>query len=68
MMLPSMRKTIDTGTGKEFRYNEIVNYMGYDVPARTTARKSMWLHPSRVEPGLLARLNPGVIPVIKERS
>jgi hypothetical protein len=62
-----MKKTIDTGTGKVFRYNEIVQYLGYNVPCRMTVRKSMHLHPTRVVPELLAELNPGVVPVIKSK-
>ena len=37
-----MKSTVDTFTGKRFRYNELVEYQGYIVPSRTTARS--WTH------------------------
>lgn len=55
-----MKRTIDTQTGKEFKYNEIVRYGGKNVPARVTKRKSTHLHPDRVTPELLAKLNKGI--------
>jgi hypothetical protein len=51
-----MKTTTDTFTGKRFRYNEIVSYLGFKVPGRTTARTSTHLAPGRIEP---KRLNPG---------
>jgi hypothetical protein len=54
-----MKTTTDTFTGKRFRYNEIVSYLGFKVPGRTTARTSTHLAPGRIEPKLWARLNPG---------
>jgi hypothetical protein len=53
-----MKTTIDTLTGKPFRYNDTVNYMGQIVPARITSRTSAHLAPDRVPPRLLAKLNP----------
>jgi hypothetical protein len=57
-----MRTTIDTYTGKPFRWNSICLIRTDDgkttiVPERMTARDSRWLHPSRVRPALLADLN-----------
>jgi hypothetical protein len=52
------RVTTDTLTGKKFRWNHTVVFAGHTVPARSTARRSTWLHPSRVPPALLAELNP----------
>ena len=58
-----MRTTRDTFTGKPFRWNTIVYFKdkngnnGQWVPARVTAKTSIWLHPDRVPAGLLAELN-----------
>lgn len=53
-----MKVTIDQLTGKVFRWNSTVFYCGYIVPARETKCKSTHLHPSRVDPALLRKLNP----------
>ena len=54
-----MKTTTDTYSGKQFRYNEIVSYLAYNVPGRTTARTSTHLAPGRIQPKLWAQLNPG---------
>lgn len=54
------KTTIDTFTGKRFRYNEVVLYQGFSVPGRTTARTSTHLSPGRIAPTLWAKLNPGI--------
>ena len=54
----TMRRTIDTQTGREFRYNSTAWYCGKRVPQRITSRTCEYLHPDRVEPKLLAKLNP----------
>lgn len=53
-----MKSTTDTYTGKRFRYNETVRYMGLNVPARMTKTSSTHLAPDRVPATLLATLNP----------
>jgi hypothetical protein len=57
----SMKTTIDTYTGKRFRWNETVFYAGFVVPARCTSRTAEHLHPHRVPAKLLARLNPSKV-------
>lgn len=53
-----MKTTIDTLTGKPFRYNTTVLYQGKVVPARVTSCSATHLHPNRVSAELLAELNP----------
>ena len=58
-----MRTTTDTLTGKPFRWNSTCVHIADDdtrlvVPQRMTTRDANWLHPSRVLPSLLAKLNP----------
>jgi hypothetical protein len=58
------KTTIDTYTGKPFRWNTTalandVEGNEWLVPARCTSRDFMHLHPGRVRASLLARLNPG---------
>lgn len=57
-----MRSTRDRLTGTRFRWNTTVAVTGMDgrrviVPARCTSRTATHLHPDRVDPALLARLN-----------
>ena len=59
-----MKTTIDTFTGKPFRYNSVCLYRlndgsEWNVPERQTSRSATWLHPGRTKPELLASLNPG---------
>src|SRR5450631_269865 len=54
-----MKTTIDTLTGKHFRYNETGIYLGFWVPMRSTSKTFMALAPDRVIPKLFAQLNPG---------
>jgi len=58
----TMKTTTDIYTGKPFRWNSTVGHVSADgiktiVPARYTSRTATWLHPSRVKPELLAKLN-----------
>ena len=53
-----MKTTIDTYTGRRFRWNTTTQYAGFCVPARMTARTAVHLHPSRVRPALLVRIRP----------
>ncbi len=58
-----MRTTIDTHTGKQFRWNTTAYHILKDgrhicVPARCTTRDFVHLHPSRTPTKLLAELNP----------
>jgi len=52
-----MKRTTDRLTGKPFRWNDTVIYMGYRVPARITSRGEVHLAPDRVMPDLLDKLN-----------
>ena len=52
-----MKRTIDTYTGKEFRWNTVASYCGKWVPARITSRTFRFLHPDRVPVQLLTDLN-----------
>jgi len=54
-----MKSTVDTYTGKRFRYNELAEYQGYIVPNRTTAHASTHLAADRMPAKLFAVLNPG---------
>lgn len=59
-----MKITIDTYSGKQFRYNGTCLYRLRDgslwtVPQRCTSRTNEWLHPGRVPDKLLAALNDG---------
>jgi len=54
-----MKTTRDTYTGQPFRWNSTCSYLGWLVPERMTSRTAQHLHPSRVTPQLLARLNDG---------
>jgi hypothetical protein len=54
-----VKSTVDTYTGKRFRYNELVEYQGYTVPGRTTAHASTHLAADRMPAKLFAVLNPG---------
>jgi len=59
-----MKTTIDTLTGKPFRWNgtciyELKDGQRWIVPQRMTTRSAEWLHPGRVVPALLAKLNDG---------
>jgi hypothetical protein len=59
-----MKRTIDTATGKLFRWNTTALFRRDDgslvtVPARSTPLLFTSLHPDRVEPKLLAKLNSG---------
>ena len=57
-----MRTTVDTYTGKVFRWNTVALALDADgnlvnVPARITKSAMTHLHPARVQPALLERLN-----------
>ncbi len=59
-----MKTTTDTYNGTRFEWNETVCYQlrdgtRWNVPARQTSSTAMHLHPSRVTPRLLAKLNNG---------
>jgi len=51
------RVTVDTYTGKRFVWDSTVRYQGRIVPARYSCTAEHFLHPDRVDPELLARLN-----------
>lgn len=55
-----MKACIDTATGGTFKWNTTVRHAstGLLVPARITARASTHIHPTRVEPALMLKLNP----------
>lgn len=57
-MTGAMRTTTDTYTRKPFRWNTTALMDGWVVPARCTSRSFTELHPDRVLPALLAKLNP----------
>lgn len=55
-----MRSTVDTYSGKRFRWNAVDHCGGLNVPAHYTNRTHTYLHPTRVVSVLLQELNPGV--------
>jgi hypothetical protein len=57
-----VKTTIDTYTGKRFRWSELTWWPGYQLnaPSRVTATRTVELHPTRVTITLLRELNPGV--------